>query len=80
MTTFTIDNDNNITAYAAPEQAQDALALGAQLFTRSPSENSPTLRVRRERNRHIMFYAEGLPALFSRSRSAAAAESAGLAA
>jgi hypothetical protein len=33
MTTFTIDNDNNITAYAAPEQAQDALALGAQLFS-----------------------------------------------
>ena len=33
MTTFTIDADNNITAYAAPEQAQDALALGAQIFT-----------------------------------------------
>ena len=33
MTSFTIDTDNNITAYAGPEQAQDALALGAQLFT-----------------------------------------------
>ena len=30
MTTFTIDNDNNITAFATPEEAQDALALGAQ--------------------------------------------------
>ena len=33
MTAFTIDADNNITAYAAPEQAQEALALGAQIFT-----------------------------------------------
>lgn len=33
MTSFTIDSDNNITAYAEPEQAQDALALGAQMFT-----------------------------------------------
>ena len=33
MTTFTIDNDNNITAFATPEEAQDALALGAQAFT-----------------------------------------------
>ena len=33
MTSFTIDADNNITAYAGPEQAQDAIALGAQLFT-----------------------------------------------
>ena len=33
MTTFTIDNDNNITAFPTPEEAQDALALGAQAFT-----------------------------------------------
>ena len=33
MTSFTIDPDNNITCYATPEQAQDTLALGAQLFT-----------------------------------------------
>ena len=33
MTTFTIDNDNNITAFATPEEAQDALALGAHAFT-----------------------------------------------
>jgi hypothetical protein len=32
MTTLTVDNDGNITAYVAPEQAQDALALGAQMF------------------------------------------------
>ena len=33
MTAFTIDADSNITAYAAPELAQDALALGGQMFT-----------------------------------------------
>lgn len=33
MTTYTIDNDNNIIAHATPEQAQDTLALGTQLFT-----------------------------------------------
>jgi hypothetical protein len=33
MTTFTIDTDGNITALPTPEAAQDALALGAQMFT-----------------------------------------------
>ena len=33
MTTFTIATDNNITAFAAPEAAQDMLALGAMPFT-----------------------------------------------
>ena len=33
MITFTIDADNNITALPSPEHAQDALALGAQMFT-----------------------------------------------
>jgi hypothetical protein len=33
MTTFTIDTDNNITALAAPQAAQDSLALGARPFT-----------------------------------------------
>ncbi len=32
MTTFTITTDNNITAFATPEEAQDLLALGAQSF------------------------------------------------
>ena len=33
MTTFTIDNDNSITAFPTPEAAHDTLALGAQPFT-----------------------------------------------
>jgi hypothetical protein len=33
MTTYTIDDDDNITALPSPEDAQDALALGAQAFT-----------------------------------------------
>ncbi len=33
MTTFTISTDNNITAFATPEAAQDTLALGAMAFT-----------------------------------------------
>lgn len=33
MATFTIDSDNNITAFATPEEAQDLLALGAHAFT-----------------------------------------------
>jgi hypothetical protein len=32
-TTFTISSDNNITAFATPEAAQDTLALGALAFT-----------------------------------------------
>jgi len=32
MTTFTISNDNNITAFATPEAAQDTLAQGALAF------------------------------------------------
>ncbi len=32
MTTFTISTDNNITAFATPEAAQDTLALGAMAF------------------------------------------------
>jgi hypothetical protein len=31
--TFTISSDNNITAFATPEAAQDTLALGALVFT-----------------------------------------------
>ena len=33
MTTFTIDTDHNITAFAAPEAAQDTLVLGAMPFS-----------------------------------------------
>ena len=33
MTTFTIDETNNITAFPTPEAAQDTLATGAQSFT-----------------------------------------------
>ena len=33
MTTFTISTDNNITAFATPEAAQDTLALGAMSFS-----------------------------------------------
>jgi len=33
MTTFTIATDHNISAFAAPEDAQDTLALGALAFT-----------------------------------------------
>lgn len=47
---------------------------------RSLSENYSPLRVRIEQSRDIMFYAEGLPALSTRSRCAAASEFAGLAA
>jgi Protein of unknown function (DUF3489) len=32
MTTFTIDTDNNITAFAAPDQAEAVIAAGAQPF------------------------------------------------
>src|SRR6516164_9123973 len=32
MTTFTIDTDNNITAFAAADQAEAVLAAGAQTF------------------------------------------------
>ena len=32
MTTFTISTDNNITAFATPEAAQDTMALGAMAF------------------------------------------------
>ena len=32
MTTFTIDTDNNITAFAAPDQAEAVVAAGAQRF------------------------------------------------
>jgi hypothetical protein len=37
MTTFTISTDNNISAFATPEAAQDTLALGALAFA-SPKE------------------------------------------
>ena len=32
MTTFTIDTDNNITAFAVPDQAEAVIAAGAQPF------------------------------------------------
>jgi hypothetical protein len=32
MTTFTIDTDNNITAFPAPDQAEAVIAAGAQPF------------------------------------------------
>ena len=32
MTTYTIDTDNNITAFAAPDQAEAVIAAGAQPF------------------------------------------------
>src|SRR5215468_2258621 len=35
MTTFTIDTDNNITAFAAPDQAEAVIAAGAQPFASS---------------------------------------------
>jgi hypothetical protein len=35
MTTFTIDTDNNITAFAAPDQAGAVIAAGAQPFATS---------------------------------------------
>jgi hypothetical protein len=35
MTTFTIDTDNNITAFAAPDQAEAVIAAGAQPFATS---------------------------------------------
>src|SRR5215468_317860 len=35
MTTFTIDTDNNITAFAAPDQAEAVIAAGAQPFVTS---------------------------------------------
>jgi hypothetical protein len=35
MTTFTIDSDNNITAFAGPDQAEAVIAAGAQPFVSS---------------------------------------------
>jgi hypothetical protein len=35
MTTFTIDSDNNITAFAGPDQAEAVIAAGAQPFATS---------------------------------------------
>src|SRR6516225_1649535 len=35
MTTFTIDTENNITAFAAPDQAEAVIAAGAQPFASS---------------------------------------------
>ena len=35
MTTFTIDTDNNITAFAGPDQAEAVIAAGAQPFVSS---------------------------------------------
>jgi hypothetical protein len=35
MTTFTIDTENNITAFAAPDQAEAVIAAGAQPFATS---------------------------------------------
>jgi len=35
MTTFTIDTDNNITAFAGPDQAEAVIAAGAQPFATS---------------------------------------------
>ena len=35
MTTFTIDTENNITAFAAPDQAEAVMAAGAQPFASS---------------------------------------------
>src|SRR5215831_19296734 len=35
MTTFTIDTDNNITAFAVPDQAEAVIAAGAQPFATS---------------------------------------------
>ena len=35
MTTFTIDTENNITAFAGPDQAEAVIATGAQPFATS---------------------------------------------